>query len=652
MNLASLRLFIGTALAECYRDPRPTMPVWQWADRHVFLDGAATPRPGYYRSAETPWVREFCDTLLDPAYTEDLVLKSSRTGFTEAALNCVRYMPENFPGNIVIAEHTRDAAKDVSRGRLARTFAALAAGKFSDDPDDDGTFVKFLRNMTVWIAGSFSKGLFREKWARYIFVDEVEANPEIPDEGFILQQAVSRFTGVTNPTLHAISKPKRHGSLFHKRAAAGTCSVYLVACPHCGTWQELSFDGNSATQEVHLEGITAPLKAKPPALGRLEYEHCRDLLGQWDKTRIARETFYRCVSGCRIDDVDRADYPRSPFGPGRWLVTNPSPHPGRRSRHISDLYSPYAEVAWGQLVLKWLDCTDQLARDDFRNNHLGLPAREHAVAVTLANVLDCRSAYLRGTCPFVPDIAFLTWDTQDDRLKWTRTAWRLTADGKSGECAVVDWGVTIYPQELFTLLDQPFEIPPDADGTPRTATCWRGMGDSAGHRTAEIYDLCLSSGPTPDALRLWPSKGSGRAHTPIYSSRVQYGLREIQLCWYHDDEFKTRLYLERIARIAEHRAWQQEHPGQPCARIHLPMDADKPRHAEDDDIVLELTREKVEEVETRAGIVKRWNTPKGNDLADALKIAHVAFDFVRPRLVHERALRQQAEAAATPPTST
>lgn len=632
-------------IAPCYRPPRPTESVWKWADAHVFLDGKATPRPGYYRSSETPWTRRFQDIFINPDFTEVLVIKSSRTGFTEAALNVVRYMPEHAPGQVLVCLDSKDEARKVSNDRLGPSLRAVAADHMSSDPDDDGTLTKRLLNMTVLLAGSYSAGVFRNKWVRLGVLDEVEVNPEVPGEGPTLDLMRSRFTGVEGARLMAMSKPKAHNSIFHRQWAAGTCEIFLAPCPHCGTWQEFTWDGTTATAELHLDGITAPLLAKPPTLGRVEFEHCRDLLGRYDHRQLIATTHYRCVSGCVIRHEDKPAILAQINREGEhWLRTNPAPHPGRCSQHMGDLLAPASKefegVSWGRLASAWVGFSTQTERDHFRNNHLGLPVRDQIIAVTEAAIRDCRSAYRRGSMPFVPDTVLLTWDTQDDRLKLVVTAWRLTRDGRRGECAVIDWRVIVNPQELMVILAETFQGPNGELFSP-----WKGLGDAAGHRTAEIYDLCLSS-----AGRLYPCFGRGITHSPIYQRRLQHGLREIDVYFFHDPEYKQRLYIEQIAAIGEIRAWQKEHPGEPCARLHLPEDSE-PRTKEDDDIIYELSREQKEEVETRTGFTTRWTQLKGNDFGDALKIAYVAFDFLRPKLVLDRQ-RREAEAAAAAPAQT
>lgn len=637
--MISLREFITDALAPCYRDPRPTVSPWRWADDHVYLDEKASPRPGPYRSAETPWTRRFQDIFINPEFTEALVMKSSRTGFTEAALNVVRYMPEHAPGTVLFCLDSKEEARKVSNDRLATSLRQTAADQMSDDPDDDGTLTKRLLNMTVLLAGSYSAGVFRNKWVRLGVLDEVEVNPEVPGEGSTLDLMRSRFTGVAGARLLAMSKPKRCGSVFHRQWAEGTCEIPLAPCPHCGTWQEFTFDGESATTQLHIEKITGALACKPAPLGRVEFEHCRDLLGAYDKRALLTQTYYRCVSGCRIYETDKPKILAQLAREGvRWLRTNPTPFPGRCSQHISDLLSPYAEVAWGQLALIWTSCSDQVARDHFKNNHLGLPAREQVTAVTDRSVLDCRSAYERGTSPFTPDVILLNWDTQDDLIYWGISACRLVPGKDLPEIAVVDWGTCFHPDELLLVSTETVDVP---GGPPLPITV--GLGDAGGHRTADIYETCLKS--LTGAVRLFPSFGRGgvQARNPLRETVFKHGQRDVTGYLYSDDQYKRRLYFDLIGRIDEIRkeAVSRPDPTAPVCRLHLPA---KLLETKDGEIFKTgLTKERTKEIETRRGLVVEWDENiRGNESGDIVKVALVAFDFLRPQLQREAAAKAEA----------
>lgn len=638
------------AIAACYRDPRPTVSPWRWADDHVYLDEKASPRPGPYRSAETPWTRRFQDIFIDPDFTEALVMKSSRTGFTEAALNVVRYMPEHAPGTVLFCLDSKEEARKVSNDRLATSLRQAAADQMSDDPDDDGTLTKRLLNMTVLLAGSYSAGVFRNKWVRLGVLDEVEVNPEVPGEGATLDLMRSRFVGVGGARLLAMSKPKKFCSTFHKQHAEGTCEIALAPCPHCGTYQEFTFDGQSATTVLHIDNdgtgkrITGALLAQPPPLGRVEFEHCRDLLGVYDKRALLTKTYYRCVSGCRIDETDKPRILAQLAREGvHWLRTNPTPFPGRCSQHISDLLSPYPEVAWGQLALIWTSCADQVARDHFRNNHLGLPAREQAAVIAESTVLDCRSAYTRGTCPFAPDLVTLNWDTQDDLVHWGALGFRLVPGRDLPEIAVIDHGKAFHSDELLQVAADIFK---NSTGDDLKITV--GVGDAGGHRTADIYETCLKS--LTGTVYLFPSFGRGgmQARNPLRETVFKHGQREVTGYLYSDDQYKRRLYFDIIAKIPEIRKEAAERSltlATPQVRLHLYADILETKEGEE--FVRGLTKERTLERTTRKGVVVEWDENiRGNESGDILKVGLVTFDFMRPALQRAAAQAAAAKAAA------
>ncbi len=104
---------------------------------------------------------------------------------------------------------------------------------------------------------------------------------EIDEEGSTLDLAESRLkTEAGDGKLFAMSKPKKKGTAFHKRWCKGTRSVRLLPCPCCGTHQELSFFGESATdyQSVYMafqqEGLDvfspSPMTARIKRRARIE----------------------------------------------------------------------------------------------------------------------------------------------------------------------------------------------------------------------------------------------------------------------------------------------------------------------------------------------------------------------------------------------
>jgi hypothetical protein len=657
-----------------YRPLIPDKNVWQWADAdNVYLDIKAAPVAGFYRSAKTSHVREFMETFTDAYWREDLAMKSSRSGFTEGALNIIRFMPRHAPGHALFAIDSDKQAKSVSKQRLQPTLATAAGEEFPEDPDDNGLYTMFLRNMTVYMTGSYSPGIFREKWLRVAILDECEVVSEIDEEGSTLDLAESRLkTEMGEGKLFAMSKPKKKGTAFHKRWCSGTRSVRLVPCPHCGTFQELTFFGQSATD--YMRPDQKPGEGPPDdyplaqRLGRVRFEHCKDLSGRWDKEAIRRDAYYECVNGCRIDfdapfasealddpiagrsfssevrqrvvDGERLRVKHAMMLSGRWLRTNPRPHPRRRSRHISDLYSLYDDLSLRELALMWIDSQgDIVAIAHFFNNNLGLTFTPKVTTVDESLILELRADYARGECPFVPDMVLLNFDTQGHYYAGVITAFLV-----DGTCALIDWFDAINDDDIIKRFAKQVPIagrrihpqPDLPEGTlPKYVVPQYGLGDAAGvkGRTDEVYDLCLK---LPG--KLYPSFGRGglQVTTPIAQSFVEWRFQKLPIYRFSDDAFKRSLYCDRIGRIKEIKRAQAE--GKDPVLFSLPPRLYVPRDAD-----AKLTSELSGERQLPDG---SWQDPAPgpNHLGDALKNALVQFEFLLPRL--QASKRAEAETRA------
>lgn len=683
---ATLEWLLSDVFDPAYRPLIPDRSVWEWADDfNVFLDTKGAIRSGWYNSARTPHVREFNETMTDPAWKEDLVIKSSRTGYTEAALNNIRFMPRHAPGHTLFAIDSKNEAKNISKDRLEKTLEAAAGEEFPANPDDDGTYTKFLRNMTVYLSGSYSAGVFKNKWLRTVTLDECETKSEITDEGSTFDLAESRMSRHPDAKLFAMSKPKRPGTAFHRRWCTGTRSIRLVPCPHCGTFQELTMFGESATVNLRpVDKKGAPItedwaRCPPPRLGRIVFSHCRDLVGDaghpgtggaWDRERVLAETYYECVAGCRITGrelltADHADlYPGEDKGAtevrrrllsgerleakvammlaGRWLVTNARPHPRRRSRHISDLYCLDAEIHWGALALLFIDCEGDASKLlHFFNNNLGLVFRAQTTTLTPESLLDLRAHYYRGTCPFVPDLVTLTFDTQDTHYAAVIMGWL-----EDGTSCLIDWFDSVADIDIHHRFQakipvvakvlhgaQPSE--PPAPVVPQFGLC-----DAAGHRTDEVYDLCQAlSG------RLYASFGRGgiQVTTPIRESKITHRMQQMPIYFFSDDTYKTKLYEGRIGRAKDIVQAQAEGKDPVLfnlpPRLYLPLDLDAQTCAE-------LTAEQRRDD-------GRWDeNPGANHKGDAVKLALVLFEWLLPRIRADKArARADSEKSARPRTA-
>lgn len=660
------RWLVDEVLQPAYRNIVPDRNVWQWADDgNVYLDSKAARTPGWYDSARTPHVREFMETFTDPAWREDLAIKSSRSGYTEAALNGLRFAPQHAPGHFLFAIDSNKEIKAIKEDRIAKTLQSAAGDEFPSDPDKAGIYTIFLRNMTVYLSGSYSPGIFRNKWLRYAVLDEIEVKSELAEEGNTLDLAESRLkTDAGDSKLFAMSKPKKPGTAFHKRWCGGTRSVRLVPCPHCGTFQELSFFGYSATDNLKLDakpGDPPPHWPKGQRLGSVKFDHCKHPDEGWDKDRLRTETFYECVCGCQIREHDvlapaalrdpiiagslsaevralleageTVTHKRAMLLSGRWLGTNPKPHPKRRSRHISDLYSLYDDLSWGELAVMWIDAQGDAEKLlHFFNNNLGFVFRPKISTIDDKLVLELRhSGYRRGQCPFYPDLVTLNFDTQQYHYAAIVVAFLV-----DGTAAIIDWFDAISDDDIIRRFATPIEIlaqpihpqrdiPALAVGEPLHRVLPQyGLGDAAGckGRTDDVYELCLK---LPGKLYASFGRGGLQITTPIAERKTQFRMRDLPIYLFSDDTYKKKLYVDRIGRIKEIKAAQSE--GKDPVKFGLP-----PRLYAPADMDSKLTTELSNERQREDG---SWEDPAPgpNHTGDALKNALVQFDQLLPRLV-------------------
>jgi hypothetical protein len=702
----SLAWLIDDVLLTCYRALIPKLNVWRWADAgNVFLDEKATALPGAYDSSKTPLTREFQETFSSPDWDEDHVMKSSRVGITEAALNVVRYMPHHTPGAALIAIDTTDEAKKIATDRLIPTLPAAA---LTDDADDVTKKLIRLRNMLIHIAGSYSPTIFRNKWLRLAFLDEIEVVEEIDDEGTLHDLARSRMHDVPGAKLLTASKPKRHRSKHHCEVATGTLSAAFVPCLHCGTFQELGFDGQSPTYQLRIEDgqrsgqppLTPPLghidpatgmhtSVPAPRVGRFRFEHCKDMFGHWDLGRIEQETWYECVAGCRIEE--HATVPASsrwifkplaaldglPTTPahlrapahgaavvlrrldegrtvttkwamlqaGVWLATNHRHVPRKRSRHLWDAHSLHEKLTWGFLAREFVIAqADPAKLMHWLNNHAGLPWRQRRAAVGDEHIAHCLRPYRRGTTPFEPVIILIGVDSQFDHYKAVTAAYRLNR-----ERAVVNWGRFAAGADILAEMSRPVPLSTDES---RTFPVHSGFVDAAGAEgtTDRVYELCRRSrDPVRGHQRLWPSFGRDYEMSTkvVWSSEVPHEFRPVTIYFFADEIFKQRLYHGTLLRAAEINAaiatgHEPELKGLP-PRLQIPgVPSDHALREFRDELMSEHINEK-----------GKWAKTPGvpNDYGDALKLCDVLFDWLRPKLVEAAAAAERtAKAKSAPPT--
>ena len=626
-------------LARGHFKPRPTEPIWQWADREVWLSTKMAARAGRYDSSRTPWTREPQDLARNPAVREVNVMKCSRSGFTEAFLNVIRWMPKHRPGNALYAINERGLARQVSKRRIIPSLESSCPDAFTDNKDDKGLSVIALKNMDIVVSGSGSSGPFMELWYLFILLDELENHLQTQDTT-TEQRAESRQNDVEDGLIAKISKPEEAGGIIDLGYIRGSQKRYWVPCPRCS-----SGDSVKASRDPIGQGYLI-LDRSGVVAG-----HCRENDGSWNLQRVIKETYRVCphCSG-KIEEWEKFGMTNA----GIWVPTpdkdrrrgpdgKPVPAtPGIESYQISDWYSLHQRLTTGHLMAKHLMAFEiqptESAKKYFTVNHDGWPwdvteykmdetsidalkgGRVEQKEVTLTDGTKQVTTVVLGTkyfcaynrdgkfetrLPFRPAVLSVHADKQKTCIKGGIFAWM-----NNGDRYLVDVGIWQDEEHMFrTLASRPYwiskayRVNPEVD-EPMYVRC--GRIDS-GYRPTDVYKACLAAnrgeygGLEHGGFEVWPVRGEGdkdkQGGKKVLRFTKDYADgAEIVVRMFWDHEVKNNFYISRIQQRLSPRLW---------------MPDNLPRMVYD-----ELTSEKFN---SSSG---QWEHPEGagpNDLGDAFK---------------------------------
>lgn len=611
--------------------PRPSEPIWQWADREVWLGSKMAARAGRYDSSRTPWAREPMDLARDPNVKEVNVMKCSRSGFTEAFLNVIRWMPKHRPGNALYAINERGLARQVSKRRIIPSLQASCPGSFTGDRDDTSLSVISLKNMDIVVSGSGSSGPFMELWYQFIVLDELENHIQT-QETTTEQRAESRQTDVEDGLIAKISKPEEAGGIIDLGFIRGSQKRYWVPCPRCERRMILDRDGVVAS-------------------------HCRNADGTYDLARVISDS-YRVCPHChgRVEEWEK----ESMVNAAIWIPTESKDRrrgpdgkhvpavPGVESYQISDWYSLHARLTTGHLMAKWLVAHElqptESAKKYFRCNHDGWPwdlteykvdensiealkgGRVEQKEITCADgtkevvtevigssfkLAYDRDGQFQARLPFRPALLSLHCDKQKSCIKSTVFAWM--ADGQRFAIDVQQWQDEEHMFRTLTKrrywIAKAYREDPDVDEPMYVRA---GRIDS-GYRPTDVYKACLAAnrgdyGGSVGEWQVWPVRGEGDTDKQGGKKLLRFDKDfvdgvQIAVRKFWDHEVKNNFYLSRVQQRAQPRLWVPD---------------DLPRY-----VVEELTSEKFN---SRANEWEHPDSGPPNDYGDCWKQTEIFWE--------------------------
>lgn len=375
---------------------KPVTPS-DWAERRRYLAPEQTALPGYYSFSVTPYLREPLDCMAPESPVQEVdFLKGVQIGFTAGILeNLIGYLIDQVKDApamlLTVDDGMAQIRMDSHISPMLRTSGLDELIKSHDVTNkrksgSAGRRREWLGGGSLLVQGARSAGKLRSTPIRFLMEDEVDGYPDAigrdGDPMALAEDRTAAFEG-SRKIIRGSTPLIMQTSRIFREYMKGDQRKYQVPCRHCGRYQDLRFTGSEADGTAYgLRWDMEPDGNLRP--GSVRYI-CRYCGGEWENDDKARFL------------------PR-----GRWEPTARAEHPGRRSYHLSALYSPVGMQTWEALVRKWLEAWDQENSrprnreklQQFYNNVLGWPWEEHGETPKLESVIAHRRAvYNSGRVP-------------------------------------------------------------------------------------------------------------------------------------------------------------------------------------------------------------------------------------------------------------
>lgn len=234
---------------------RTPQPLSTWADVHRVIADGASPEPGRWRTARTPYFRQIMDAVTDDSVSEVVVCSGIQLGKTELLLNAMCYYVEHEPSPIMLVEPSEDLVVQLGRERIDTMIKASPSLRPLFGYTDDlkvktgvlSSAVKRFAGGYIKLASAASTTDLVSRPIRVVLCDEVDRYPARSD-GNAIDMAIGRTTNFLNRKILITSSPGAlQSSEVWRRLAACTRHEFRIPCPHCGeytpwTWSMVKWD--------------------------------------------------------------------------------------------------------------------------------------------------------------------------------------------------------------------------------------------------------------------------------------------------------------------------------------------------------------------------------------------------------------------------
>lgn len=445
--------------------PRKPMTVSEWADAKRYLSSKTSPKPGRWRTSNSPHLREPMDCMSVRSPVQEIALMFPiQSAKSEFETNTLGYIMDQAPGPVMVClpgEVSMNKWVNQKLNPLIEETPAVREALTSTNSRNAANQKEFkdFAGGQLYVEHAGSPARLKSTTVRYLLVDEFTefANnlKSGDDPAAMLDGRTSAF-----PTRYKrayVSTPGVRGLCrITEKWERSDQRLRHVECPHCRHSQPMEWDGLKWSTD-RGGNVTAA------------WYVCRDC-----GTMIEEHHKHQMLK-------DVAD-----GGTARWVAT----YPDRKTRgyHINCLYYPLGlGPSWVQCAQQFLDAQGDPAKlKTFINDRLAEPWEDKSLKAVKSNILQDRAEpYPLRVAPL--GVIWITAgvDTQDDRLECQIVGWGRGLQAWTLDYAVL-WG---DPQQddvwvqLTDLLNRPVE---HACGAmlPVSATAIDGRG----HRTQAVKD--------------------------------------------------------------------------------------------------------------------------------------------------------------------
>lgn len=381
--------------------PPSDLNMSDWADENRILSPEASAQAGKWRTDFAPYVRDIMNTVNDDRVHTCVWMASAQVGKTEVVLNTLGYFVDQDAAPILCLQPTVDMASAFSNDRLRPMIrdCPTLSDKINLNKRGGGNTVlhKSFAGGHITLAGANSPASLASRPVRVLLGDEIDRyEASAGSEGDPVLLAQKRTTTFYNRFHFYCSTPgNAESSRIEPLFLDGDQRRYMVACPHCGTFQVLRF----------------------PMI-------------RYDEKDTENTTYYECEE-CEGKILDK--HKRNMLNTGHWKAH--APFNGIASFHIWEAYSPW--VKFHEVVDSYLKAKDNPEQlKVWINTSLGETYAERGDAPEWKRLYERREAWDRNIVPKQALRIICSVDVQGNRLEA-----EVKGFGRNGESWCVDYFV-------------------------------------------------------------------------------------------------------------------------------------------------------------------------------------------------------------------